>query len=851
LIFPFSGKLLRDSALPLARMRGHFKLSAQGWIWLGAVLVIVTAIGFHFGSLDNLPPGLNRDAAAKGLLALKWLRSGVFPFWIPHASAPEPLMVWLEALTIRLMGPSAVALTGVSAGATVLSALASYGLGLEVGRLFGDQQRVWAALFAGLGLAVNVVVSELGRSGLRATLLPSLEGFTFWALLVALRTGHTRYFGLAGLLLGATAYTYLAARLIPVVLGVFLGVSWLVRPNLRSRLKTIVIMIAVAAVVILPQILFFWRFPAAFFERASAVGFTSNPLYAQVGFWGVLLRKVVGWLLMIGVQWSGQYNQSARPLLQPLAFVGWLVALPIIVKRWREPGLLLLTIALFGMLLPDLLAGDRLTPHEMRVIGAVIPIQVLSGIGLASALGWLRTKTPHWRWIGVGAVIVLVGWGFGDLYWVVAPRLRASTYAWYARPETAEADFINSSQMPILLPLSEYTRSPVAYLSSQRVKQVRGGLDPAGRVVHPSSERVFLLWPESTDHERAEGISYRFDPHALVLIDQGQAFIMPPPGASLSQLLSSFESRGIYTPTGKLAAQVYDLSFNQFMFPALIAPQWKVDQTFEGGLRLLGVTTDQTALPRAGYLGVTSFWQATEQARQNFRYFVHLLDDWQQLKATEDVMPAYGVYDTMEWEPGAIIPIRQLVQVPADLPPGRYWLEIGWYHPLSGERPTSVDGSGNPTGDRALVGPLKVSLAATVTSPTEAPLSAQFSGQIALRGYQLQIRARQIEVSLRFQALARPVADYTLFLHLDNAQGEIVAQTDVMPLEGRYPTSIWDLGEIIVTDMVVTLPGDLRPGEYTLWMGMYNWQTGQRLSIQAEAQTAADRLLLETIRISP
>ena len=821
----------------------------QGWAAAGAVLAV--AVAFHFGLLDQLTPGLNRDAATKGLIALKWLRSGAFPFWIPHASAPEPLMVWVEALTIGLGGPSVLALTGVSAAAIVLAAVATWGLCRETGRPTQAETALWAAWFAGIGLAVNVAMSELGRSGLRATLLPAFEGFTFWFLLVALRTNRRRYFLIAGLLLGATAYTYLAARLLPVALGAFLACLWWLRPDLRNRLSGVGLMIGAAALVVLPQLIFFARFPSTFLERAEAVSFMSNPLYAQTGAWGVLGRKLVAWLAMFGVEWSGQYNQSARPLLQPLAFAGWLVAWVAVRKRLREPAILLLVLALPILLLPDLLAGDRLTPHEMRVIGVVVPAQALSGIGLAAVLAWVRARTAHWRWLAAVVSLTLIGWGFVDLYWVVAPRWAASNYAWYERNEVAEAEFILATSDPVLLPLAEYSRPTLLYLLSRRVARLQGGLDTDGRTMLPTTGPVHVVWPEAAERGRAEGVSYYFDPRAFVLIYQDQAYLMPPAGATLPGALEDYAASALRTPTGELAAQVYTVPMALFSFPERPTPDWISGQTFAGRLQLQGASADELVLPSDDYLGITSYWQAARTGADNYRYFVHILNDQQQLVVSEDVMPAFGAYETNAWQPGRIIPLRQLVRVPPGLPPGRYWVELGWYDPLTGRRPAAEWATPQADADRTILGPLKVPAPPARPLPEETQASAQFSDQLALRGYHVEVTPQQIKLQLRLQALVRPRSDFTVFVHVVGADGELAAQTDSMPLANSYPTSIWDAGETVLTEMSVPMPADSPAGPYQLLVGLYLWQTGERLPVTAAERVIDDRLLLTTVDWNP
>ena len=820
--------------------------------WTGAGLVILVACVFNFWRLGSLPPGLDGDAAANGLVALRWLYSGVVPFWIPIVTLPEPLMMWLQTFTTWLLGPSIPALRSVSAAATVAAALGVYCLGLEVGRADEHARAFWGALLAGLTAAANIVWSEIGRTGLRASLLPVFQAFLFLALLVGLRTGDKRCFLYAGLLFGGAAYTYLSARFLLLVVILFLGTSLFLWPDLRSRSAGIGIMFAVATLVVLPQLVFFLRYPEFFMGRASAVTLTHNALYAQVGLWGLLWQKLVSTLSMFGVAWSGQFNQSSRPLLQPLAFAGLLLALPALARRKLEAGSLLIALTLPVMLLPDFLS-DRIRPHSIRVIGIFVPTHVLAGLGLAEALAWLptRARIVGGQRIGACLALGLVAWSLVDGYVFVSPRILASNYHWYQRPEVAEADFINSTDRPVVLPLLEYSRSTLHYLSSQRARKLAGGIDPSGLTHRPAAGPVYFLWPADVARVRPEGSSYRFDPAALIMIEGDHVWLLPPADPGFWLKVEAYPAADVRTPTGQIAARAYTVPFELFDIQPNMTLTWPVDRTFANRLRLLGVSANPV-LASGSDVGVTSYWEAMDRTWDDLVYAVQILDDAQQLRASENLIPAYGAYQTNEWRPGQIIPLRQPVKVPADLPPGRYWLLVTLYDRITGRRVGSVDTSGNPADNSALVGPLKVPLHSAGDLPEGTLLSAELSDEFALRGYRVQMADRtHLGVSLQLEAVSRPEFDYTFFVHVDSAMAKVVAQADVQPLDGTYPTTIWDPGERVVVNLVVNLPPDFPAGEYTLWAGAYYWATGQRLSLYADGREIDEnRLLLQTITIS-
>jgi hypothetical protein len=88
-----------------------------------------------------------------------------------------------------------------------------------------------------------------------------------------------------------------------------------------------------------------------------------------------------------------------------------------------------------------------------------------------------------------------------------------------------------------------------------------------------------------------------------------------------------------------------------------------------------------------------------------------------------------------------------------------------------------------------------------------------------------------LRLVLYWQAHARPERDYTVFVHVLDAAGELVAQRDNMPVDNTFPTTRWPVGPSIDDVHLVPLPPDMPAGEYRVMIGMYVWQTGERLPI--------------------
>jgi hypothetical protein len=134
-------------------------------------------------------------------------------------------------------------------------------------------------------------------------------------------------------------------------------------------------------------------------------------------------------------------------------------------------------------------------------------------------------------------------------------------------------------------------------------------------------------------------------------------------------------------------------------------------------------------------------------------------------------------------------------------------------------------------------------------------VQAEFGKQMALRGYSVspaEGRAGQeVAVTLYWRSLAPMSVDYTVFVHLVGADGQRVAQQDGEPWwEVKVPTSTWRVGEELQDRHVLKVPEGVAPGEYRLQMGVYYWQTQQRLLVQHGDAPPADYLELGNVTVT-
>jgi 4-amino-4-deoxy-L-arabinose transferase-like glycosyltransferase len=136
--------------------------------------------------------------------------------------------------------------------------------------------------------------------------------------------------------------------------------------------------------------------------------------------------------------------------------------------------------------------------------------------------------------------------------------------------------------------------------------------------------------------------------------------------------------------------------------------------------------------------------------------------------------------------------------------------------------------------------------------PNAKSITADFGGQVGLLGYHLprqQARPGEtLEVTLYWQALTSMERDYSVFIHLVDTDGLILAQRDSYPGGGTLVTSEWPPSAVVVDDHTVEVPATVpSPAETAMQIGLYDHDSGVRLADAA----GHDKVTLASIAIQP
>jgi len=137
--------------------------------------------------------------------------------------------------------------------------------------------------------------------------------------------------------------------------------------------------------------------------------------------------------------------------------------------------------------------------------------------------------------------------------------------------------------------------------------------------------------------------------------------------------------------------------------------------------------------------------------------------------------------------------------------------------------------------------------------PTYRTLDVTLGDQIRLEGYNLAEHqfapGDDLRIALSWEALRKPEERFKVFVHLMDASGKLVAQSDVEPLRGYRPTDAWMTGDRTPDHHLISLPPDLPPGTYTLWVGMYSGTSGERLAMTQDGASLGDAFQVDQIEI--
>src|SRR3989338_2295473 len=398
-------------------------------LFLGlTVFVLILGVFFRFYQIKEIPLGLYPDEAMNGSNAQEALATGEFKIFYPENNGREGLFINIQALSVWYFGNTPWALRVVSAFFGTLTILGVFLLAKELfskpksqitntksqtnsnninsklqTRISNFGFRISRGKFIALLSAFLVATSywhiNFSRIGFRAILVPFLSAFGMYFLLKGFRKGKILDFVWAGIFIGLGFHTYIAFRMMPLVLLaplLYYGIIWIAKKFENWKLKiensdigmsgcfqcAALLFLFVTFVTALPIGYYFLNHPEDLIGRTGQVSvFAAN----SPAFEFLKSNAATAGMFFVRGDCNWRHNFACKPELNQIA--GFFFAVGVIsslYELWKSrfrsfPHLLLLWWAAV-MTLPATLTREGL-PHALRAIGMIPPVFVLAGYG--------------------------------------------------------------------------------------------------------------------------------------------------------------------------------------------------------------------------------------------------------------------------------------------------------------------------------------------------------------------------------------------------------------------------------------------------------------------------------------
>jgi len=115
------------------------------------------------------------------------------------------------------------------------------------------------------------------------------------------------------------------------------------------------------------------------------------------------------------------------------------------------------------------------------------------------------------------------------------------------------------------------------------------------------------------------------------------------------------------------------------------------------------------------------------------------------------------------------------------------------------------------------------------------PMKADFTDHIVFHGYTFpkQVITPNSDVPLTFywQTQQTLSDNYTIFVQLRDDQGTTLSSADYQPYKNLVPISTWPSGATIQTTTWLSIPADIPPANYFVYVGLYQPDTFERLPL--------------------
>lgn len=271
-------------------------------------------------------------------------------------------------------------------------------------------------------------------------------------------------------------------------------------------------------------------------------------------------------------------------------------------------------------------------------------------------------------------------------------------------------------------------------------------------------------------------------------------------------------------------------------------------------LELMAYRLESEAIMPGDACELLLFWRALGESRPDAHVSLEVLDRFGGALVRSQFAPVAGL-PTSEWLPGSVYVSRYRIEIAAGAPFGPASVHVGLGDAV-GSPLAARDASGSTLGIMPRITALLIGQPSGAGLQTPQPVYPRrevLGGQIALLGYDLPSAVatpgESIAPVLYWQSSQVLDTNLTVFVQLLDGTGKLVAQQDCEPNGGRYPTTAWRVGEVVLDAHEIELPTDLPEGAYTLAIGMYAWPDLRRLPVALDGTSLGDMVRLAAITV--
>jgi 4-amino-4-deoxy-L-arabinose transferase-like glycosyltransferase len=837
---------MSKSTDPLNRMQRAIAPDTMPWKnlstrqkeYLALALITLLAAVLRFYRLEAIPVGLSGDEAEDGYVAKRILRGEEYPIFIEGTFGEEPVHTYLVAVSFAVWGASLWAVRFFPAVLGVITVPMVFWLAKE---LFPKESNSagLVGLFSAFLMATSYWHIIYSRFGLEVITLPLLSSAIIFFLSRGIRSASKWPFVVSGLLLGGSLYTYRGARFFLIFFFLIVG-GWLLasREFRRLHFANLALLAAVALAVYFPLGMYAVSHPEIYFDRELHVSIL-NPEWEQGSPGEAFAKALIKTAGMFNVSGDPEFdrNPGKRPVLDPLSSLFFFAGLGVVVSRWRRANYSLVLLWFLIMSLPGAFTAE-VAPHFHRGIGALPPLVLLCALGAVSAKDWLDRKTSKTRPRVASLTVLAVSFllitllSCGQYFPPWQRRLAAQDITGGGYIEATE--LMNTRRIPDgvwVLPASSLRPRNIPYYEAYFLYD---GPEPAYTVFADDVTTPSDLSDVCQGHSQAAVINWK----EFVLEEAYESLDSDPKGL-IDFLLRKYGQRLSQEPHESFDLITYRMPDNpEFAIADSFAPT-RVD--FGGALRLEGVAlggsspeatstpkeVDARVLPSAEEGWVALRWRALSELEADYKVAAYLLDGRGRIVGQVDkLLMSNHLETTSHWDAGQLEVDYYTLPCQPATPPGAYTVVVSVYNTDTMERLPVFDAQTGASSSSVVVGQLQVTK--PLTPPEVKPLQelpaaqANVAPGLRLLGYDMPVTSaspgESVRLALYWRAVKDMSRDYVLSLELENADRVSLAEQRGYPVDGTYPTSEWEAGEVIRDWHDLNVPPDLPSGRYDLFL---------------------------------